>query len=661
MKKIIEKILHGFFAVLFSVFIAGTGIAVPAVPVYAESENEYDHTKVEEDLKDVDLSLYPIDAAGSPAIASFVEYCYTDNVWQSGNYALYVYVYNPGQTEFSSRSGANQINIATSYDETGKPSGYELLPLKLCGATVAPYEKLIYKFRVENAETLYLNATEYAKTYGYRRYDISNLLLYEAGAASAKSCTVAREYCYTGYAKGYNEESKEQSTLECEWKQSEVFDAEVYHTNYRMPSEYKDYTRHEVNTVYFSVPDEYITDYGNLQGIRAQWYEYKTSPIFVTEDEAAYNALKDYVGVNIGEKDENLKWRVLWEDVSANLPGTVRRDFNKDYNRISGSDSMVLLLGDPLPVLSWLFSTGGAGYEEYRVPAAQVEAWAESYSETYGKGKEILDRYSEELFAESIDADRVELLENPSEGRGLIVRDFDAGDEFNLLAYDDTHNGWERFWDYFGNWAADTSGKSYSPIEEITEADLSKSETAFCSEFLIDQEDYDAFYSYCTEEIGKGNHPFVFRFARTDYYSSEARFDYVTDNPLESGASLSDVDGYVAQQTVFLDFTMIHLRFQKGEAETVIPVAQDPLDIWNAVDAPIETVGDFDLPSLLKLLGTIVLGILGLILLVWILSMIFPALLSLLGGILKLLLKIISAPFRWLGDKTGGSGKRNKK
>ena len=33
MKKIIEKILRGFFAVLFSVFIAGTGIAVPAVQI----------------------------------------------------------------------------------------------------------------------------------------------------------------------------------------------------------------------------------------------------------------------------------------------------------------------------------------------------------------------------------------------------------------------------------------------------------------------------------------------------------------------------------------------------------------------------------------------------------------------------------------------------
>ncbi len=31
-----------------------------------------------------------------------------------------------------------------------------------------------------------------------------------------------------------------------------------------MSSQYKADTRHEVNTVCFSVPDKYITDYGNL-------------------------------------------------------------------------------------------------------------------------------------------------------------------------------------------------------------------------------------------------------------------------------------------------------------------------------------------------------------------------------------------------------------
>ena len=140
--------------------------------------------------------------------------------------------------------------------------------------------------------------------------------------------------------------------------------------------------------------------------------------------------------------------------------------------------------------------------------------------------------------------------------------------------------------------------------------------------------------------------------------SRAARCEDGPDHPLGAGSSLSDVDGYVARQTVFLDFTMIHLKFQKDGTETVIPVAQNPMDIWNATDAPIETTGDFDWKAFLKLLGTIVLGIVGLILLVWILSMIFPALLSLLGGIFKLLWTIISAPFKWLGDKLSGSGKK---
>lgn len=654
MKRFLQKILRVLTAIVLSVMVAGTGYSAPAVPVYAESENAYDSTRVEDDLKDVDLSLYPADELGSPAIASFVEYCYTENVWKSGNYALYVYVYNPSQKEFSSRGGANMINMATSYDEEGKPSGYNLLPLKLCGATVAPYDRLIYKFRVEDAEAIYANATEYAEKYGYRRYDVADLLLYEAGAAGAEKCVVGREYRYTGYAKGYGEDENAESTLECEWKQAEVYDAEVFHTNYRMESEYKDYTRHEVNTVYFSVPDEYITDYGNLQGIRAQWYEYMTSPIFVTEDGEAYEALSEYIGKNIGEKDETLKWRVLWEESSFGM-GSGIPQFDGDYNRLS--EVNMVFPNDPLPMISWLFSTGGESYADYRVSRERIETWAESYSETYGKGTEIQGQYSSELFEESIDEDRVELLENPEDKRGLIVRDFDADEEFNLLAYDDTHSGWQRFWDYFLNWGADTSGKSYNPIEEITSADLTKAESDFCSEFLIDEADYDAFYAFCSEEIEKGNHPFVFRFAQTDYYSCPARFDMLA--PFGStGASVSDVDGYVAQQTVFLDFTMIHLKFQKDGTETVIPVAQNPLDIWNATDAPIETTGDFDWKAFLKLIGTIVLGIVGLILLVWILSMIFPALLSLLGGIFKLLWTIISVPFKWLGDKLSGSGKK---
>lgn len=645
------QMIARIIAVLISaVIIAVTGYSVPAVPVFAETENEYDYTKVEDDLKDVDLSLYPMDAAGSPAIASFVEYCYTPNVWKNGNYALYLYVYNPAQKEFSLRAGSHQINIATKYGDDGKPAEYKLLSLKLCGHTTEKYDKLIYKFRVEHVEEIYANAKAYEEKYGYRRYDVSNLLLYELGASAAEKSTVGKEYRYTGYAKGYSEESATKSTLECEWKKAEVYEANVSHTNYRMESEYKDHTRHEVNTVYFSVPDEYITDYGNLQGIRAQWYEYVTSPIFVTEDAGAYTALSDYVGVNIGEKNEALKWSVLWHEKTTTPPLSA---FFRTYNNQGyGLNGPAISSGATYtPKISWLFSTNGIDHSEYQLSRYQVETWARSYASAYGKEADILGRYSSELFAESIDTERIKLLENPEAKRGLIVRDFDANDEFNLLSYDDTHSGWEAFVDYIcGKKVIFGDGVKYSPIEEITPEKFTGNKAADCKNLLLNEDDYDEFSAAFTASQEAGEHLFVFRFAQTDYYSSPAYFDSLENS------SFTNEDGYVAQQTVFLDFTMIHLKFVKDETETIIPVAMNPIDIWNAVDPPIDTQEDW--LSLLKKIGMAILGITGLIFVAWLLTLFFPIVWTVIKAIFKALWWIISAPFKAIGNAINNKKKK---
>ena len=645
------QMIARIIAVLISaVIIAVTGYSVPAVPVFAETENEYDYTKVEDDLNDVDLSLYPIDAAGNPAIASFVEYCYTPNVWKNGNYALYLYVYNPSQKEFSLRAGAHQINIATKYGDDGKPAEYKLLSLKLCGHTTEKYDKLIYKFRVEHVEEIYANAKAYEEKYGYRRYDVSNLLLYELGASAAEKSTVGKEYRYTGYAKGYSEESATKSTLECEWKKAEVYEANVSHTNYRMESEYKDHTRHEVNTVYFSVPDEYITDYGNLQGIRAQWYEYVTSPIFVTEDAGAYAALSDYVGVNIGEKNEALKWSVLWHEKTTTPPLSA---FFRTYNNQGyGLNGPAISSGATYtPEISWLFSTNGIDHSEYQLSRYQVETWARSYASAYGKEADILGRYSSELFAESIDTERIKLLENPEAKRGLIVRDFDANDEFNLLSYDDTHSGWEAFVDYIcGKKVIFGDGVKYSPIEEITPEKFTGNKAADCKNLLLNEDDYDEFSAAFTASQEAGEHLFVFRFAQTDYYSSPAYFDSLENS------SFTNEDGYVAQQTVFLDFTMIHLKFVKDETETIIPVAMNPIDLWNAVDPPIDTQEDW--LSLLKKIGMAILGIIGLIFVAWLLTLFFPIVWTVIKTIFKALWWIISAPFKAIGNAIDNKKKK---
>ena len=85
------------------------------------SENNVDNTEIEDDLSDLDWSEYPPDNKGTIKIIEFVEYCYTDNVFKQSHYGLYLYIYNPMQLSFSPNEGANVINMATSYDDNGKP------------------------------------------------------------------------------------------------------------------------------------------------------------------------------------------------------------------------------------------------------------------------------------------------------------------------------------------------------------------------------------------------------------------------------------------------------------------------------------------------------------------------------------------------------------
>ena len=51
---------------------------------------------------------------------------------------------------------------------------------------------------------------------------------------------------------------------------------------------------------------------------------------------------------------------------------------------------------------------------------------------------------------------------------------------------------------------------------------------------------------------------------------------------------MSDQDGYVAQETVFMDFDVISLTFRNttSQTDTVIGVCASPIDIFNGLQAP---------------------------------------------------------------------------
>ena len=55
MKGLVQRIFRGLLVSIMGMIMLLTGLISAPIPVYAESENEYDHTQVEDDLKDVDL------------------------------------------------------------------------------------------------------------------------------------------------------------------------------------------------------------------------------------------------------------------------------------------------------------------------------------------------------------------------------------------------------------------------------------------------------------------------------------------------------------------------------------------------------------------------------------------------------------------------------
>ena len=115
-KKAAERVFVLFLLAVL-VFCMYAGGKIPS-RVYADTGGElnYDNTNVLDDLKSAtvngqpfNLSAYPRNPFGSPQVITFAEYCYSQYENGNGNYALYIYVYNPALTEFSFVSQRNKI------------------------------------------------------------------------------------------------------------------------------------------------------------------------------------------------------------------------------------------------------------------------------------------------------------------------------------------------------------------------------------------------------------------------------------------------------------------------------------------------------------------------------------------------------------------------
>lgn len=594
---------------------------------------KYDETNVLDDLrgaKNFNILNYPFYTSEKPEmfIMNVVEYCYSFDIARQGNFGLYLYLYNPNGREIDISEGSNKVQMAVSYNSDGTPNAYEKFDLKFCSKSEEKfYEGLFYKFKiVDHVSSDGKTILQRVKS-SERRYDISGIEILEKKETLPVDYGVGGTYVFSGYAKGYGALDTE-DTLTCEVKELETIELDVHKTNFRT-GEYFNNHYHDLTSVYFSVPQKYFDTYGSLQKIKAEWYEYQTTPIAITSDSTIYNGLSKQIGVN----SANERLEISLYSGYQQLVGS-----NGHYNSYDFGYNVGGVVKDKLDTLCYLFSTNGAGISEYVLSAERLQRYIENYTTSYNNGKIVLPgkTLSADLFEKDLAQDRASVSFVGDDIHHKLVN-IDANDEFDMLNYTDSNDGWYRFFAGLFGFAPSDIDESYtgiSPIHIVT--DEERNSNSISTTLLINGNDSEIkeFTDFYDQEKEKGNKVVLFRFAQTDYEA----IPVIAYNE-HTGKNLSKSYGknaFVVSESVFLNFDIIELTFAKQGVYTVIPVASSPIDIYNDITLP-EVEDPF---AWLKILIAVVLIVLLLILL---------SVTGILPLALKLIIWLVLLPFKIIG------------
>ena len=537
-----------FLSILFTLValftFAFTPFAANGVLAYGAVTSNFDQNPVEDDLADLNTLEYPYNAFGTADVISVMEYGYSDRMYLSDIFNLYIYVYNPTQRPLRTTALANTVTISSAFDENGIPTDYRSYALAVCDVSE---NMRFYKFKLTNPAVQLSMQRSYAAQFdGVRRYDISSVQIWYQDDESAADIAVDTTYRYSGYAQGCSDESENAGTLVCDTTDLLNVDIPLIHTNdageeivqqtyYRTgTSSLGEGHRWQIDSVYFSVDESALEEqagweFGQLQKIKAQWYEYQTKPIFITASDELDAVFSPYVGIDIsGYSDEQLRslgygFGIL-NDTVAETETTLGGSFvigNRNIWALGYG-----LFQDPYQIstwyntveqeltqIDWWFKVDDTG--SVTITSQDLWDYARAYALQFGVSEN--DPMLQELGLNDAQfTDTIATHAGDGEfHRGYNEFEFDADSRFDLRDYDSTLSGWDRFWNNLFGSVPDSSWNipSFSPIEQITASDLTLSN----EQLLINDDDAADFRTWAQEEIREGKSVYLFRYAVKDY------------------------------------------------------------------------------------------------------------------------------------------------
>ena len=638
------------------------GITAPIV--FADTDGvqtRYEQTNVLNNFKGAtlggkkfDIKDYPHNELGKPQIISLVEFCYSYYADKQSDYGLYIYVYNPQDKPIDMTTERNKIQL--TYGEKGSYEKYKLDFLNY--SNEAGYEGRFYKYRISLTDTDKRNFLKELKA-DARVYKISGFELSVNNKVT--EYTVAQTYTYKGFALGYGSELAESDTLSCTVDGLDKYlTLDVKSTYWRPQGTHDDLiTRDTLHSVYFSVPNNIITDYGEMTGVHATWLNAYTNPVFVTGNKDVYLATESVLGKEIrgGDLDNYTDNVYGYSLLALDAPNPTDTSLIRNYSGLHygfnnfeqqskhtvGGDGHYVhhKIGKQINELNYLFYADNGDADSYILPASKligdetIKGWFDTYTDRFG-GEKVNGRYSKALFEKADNA-----------FTNVNIR---STDSYKLQ---DKIYSW-NFWDIlFGDHLQQEHSYEMQAIQKVTVQDISTitDKEIFCDKFYIASSDYDEFTEYVYDSAEKGETVYLFRYYQSEYVSAEvteAKRYYHNKAAFKSCMFHSDcafghgyydeidTNAYFAQMWVQLDFDIIDLTFTKNGVITIIPVIMSPMDIAADADHPVYIDDD-------KIeWWQILLIVLLVILLLWLLLKFAP-------GIFTVIIKIVIFPFKVIG------------
>ncbi|MGN1316908.1 MAG: hypothetical protein ACI4VW_07600 [Acutalibacteraceae bacterium] len=585
--------------ILLSVLMLFIGTNGAAFAVTVDSDVYADLMQMTIDGKKFDVADYPADANGETRMLSFIEYGYAFDAPARDKFALFVYVYNP-KKDVVATSGQNKIQLASAYDKSGNASEYAKYRLQLVSASA---DGLFLKYKIAESAEIVKRLTNRDA----RRYDVTHIDMHEKGKVNATAIAVQKHFVFSGYMKGFGENPNADGNLTCTLPgKVESINFDLKHTYYRTGvSDAGADHYNQINTVYFSIPKKYLQEFDRIYSITPEFWEYKTKYAMVTSDndfknnflpytKNDYSNMSDYPEYFLANKNLHTVANTATNGVDYYPDWSFAMKFAK-----SGTKESMIPYAFYSPavdvdtIFRFLFSKPVAG----KVGSKELSDWIYSYSNNLGHG--YIDcngrKISKDLFENYIDANRAADGWNVGYNKRPIYFD----DTFECKSYDSNHKWYQKLFDYgYHAIVTKTSDgeKTVNPMVILDDSYnyvFNKSNEEISDELLVSKDDVADLKTF--RQKAKTNEEVVvlFRFAVTDYESKEVTRGrtwlenvWVPVPKTVRKVSTSTGDTYISRQTIFLDFTIIQVNFQKDETIAAIPTIASPIDIINPIDDP---------------------------------------------------------------------------